>query len=179
MQQLRYAVGGALVMAAASTVGDFIWATSITEHRPLYGMIHGMLLFLCLGLCLGVASRKTVMGAIGGMLAGFLGAGGFYELWRFFGYGAMFVSWIGVWVGLGLWNGIVLERRVGIGEVLVRGGIAAIGSAIAFYAISGIWFPFRPEGWDYAIHFAAWTVAFLPGLAALLVRPATHAASFS
>jgi hypothetical protein len=47
---------------------------------------------------------------------------------------------------------------------------AAFGSGVAFYAISGIWRPFDPVGWDYAVHAAAWTLAYLPGFAALLVR---------
>ena len=34
---------------------------------------------------------------------------------------------------------------------------------------SGIWRPFNPVGWDYAVHFAAWTIAYLPGFAALMV----------
>jgi hypothetical protein len=28
--------------------------------------------------------------------------------------------------------------------------------------------PFDPRGWDYARHFVYWTVAYLPGFAALL-----------
>jgi hypothetical protein len=40
--------------------------------------------------------------------------------------------------------------------------------------ISGIWRPFNPAGWDYAVHFAAWTAAFFPGFAALfLARPSS------
>lgn len=58
-----------------------------------------------------------------------------------------------------------------MGAVLVRSALAAVGSGLGFYAISGIWFPFNPRGWDYAIHFVCWTVAYLPGFAALLLRP--------
>ena len=43
-------------------------------------------------------------------------------------------------------------------------------SCAAFYAVSGMWFPFNPAGWDYAVHFVSWTFAFLPGFAALLWR---------
>ena len=59
-------------------------------------------------------------------------------------------------------------------EVLVRSTLAAIGSGLGFYAISGIWFPFHPRGWDYAVHFAYWTAAYLPGFGALLARRATE-----
>ena len=77
---------------------------------------------------------------------------------------------VGLWVALGLLNGRVLQSHDTLGAVLVRSVLAAIGSGLGFYAISGIWFPFHPRGWDYAIHFAYWTVAYLPGFAALLVR---------
>ena len=50
-----------------------------------------------------------------------------------------------------------------------QGVIAAIASGLGFYAISGIWRPFDPEGWDYLVHFGAWTIAYFPGFAALLV----------
>jgi hypothetical protein len=83
----------------------------------------------------------------------------------------MFLMYIGVWVGLGLLNGRVLQpSRAPLSEVLIRSIVAAIGTGIAFYAISGIWFPFHPHGWDYAVHFAAWTVAYFPAFAALLLK---------
>ena len=169
MSHWREAVGGALVAASVSTLGDFIWATWITRHRPVYGLIHGTLLFLCLGLYLGARARRTAVGAAVGALLGFLAAGGFYLLAPLVGYSAMFVLWIGVWVGLGLLNGTLLQRRAGVRAALIRGSFAAIGSGSAFYAISGIWFPFHPHGWDYAIHFVSWTVAYLPGFLALLI----------
>ena len=43
-----------------------------------------------------------------------------------------------------------------------------IGSGLGFYLISGIWRPFDPKGWDYAVHFLSWTIAYLPGFVALL-----------
>ena len=169
-RDIRDAVGGALVAASVSTLGDFIWATWITRHPPVYGLTHGTLLFLCLGLYLGACAGRTVIGAVAGALLGFLAAGGFYVLAPLVGYSAMFVLWIGVWVGLGLINGTVLQKGAGIRDALIRGSLAAVGSGVAFYAISGIWFPFHPRGWDYAVHFGAWTIAYLPGLLALLVR---------
>ena len=51
----------------------------------------------------------------------------------------------------------------------MRSALAALGSGLGFYAISGIWFPFNPHGWDYAKHFVYWTIAYLPGFAALLM----------
>ena len=174
------AVGGALVMAIVSTLGDFLWANWLPHHRPIYGLAHGTLLLFVVGLYLGALSRRAATGAAGGALVGFLAAGSFYLLQPLIGYSALFVLWIGLWVALGLLNGRVLqpraEGRAGlsdpperIGHVLIRSGLAAVGSGIAFYAISGIWFPFNPHGWDYAVHFVSWTVAYLPAFAALLV----------
>jgi hypothetical protein len=169
MQHVREAAGGALVAAAASTLGDFIWATWIPRHRPVYGLIHGVLLFLCLGLYLGACAGQRVRGAAAGALLGLLAAGGFYALAPITGSWIMFVVWMGAWIGFGVLDGTVLRARAGIRDALVRGTIAALGSAVAFYAVSGIWFPFRPRGLDYAVHFACWTIAYLPGWTALLV----------
>lgn len=49
-----------------------------------------------------------------------------------------------------------------------------IGSGLGFYLISGIWRPFDPEGWDYAVHFLSWTLAYLPGFVALLYPTRRH-----
>ena len=163
------AVGGALVMAIVSTLGDFLWANWLPHHRPIYGLAHGTLLLLVVGLYLGAVSRKAAIGTAGGAFIGLLAAGGFYLLQPLIGYSALFVLWIGLWVALGLFNSRVLQQRGGVGEALIRSGLAAVGSGAAFYAISGIWFPFNPHGWDYAVHFASWAVAYLPAFAALLV----------
>ena len=172
MRHLREAIGGALVAAGVSTLGDFIWATWIPRHRPVYGLTHGTLLFLSVGLYLGACAGRTAVGATAGALLGFLAAAGFYLLAPLVGYSAMFVLWIGLWVGLGLLNETLLQRRAGMRDALIRGSLAAMASGVAFYAVSGIWFPFRPRGWDYAVHFFSWTVAYLPGLLALLItRP--------
>ena len=64
------------------------------------------------------------------------------------------------------------DVRINLGAVASRGAIAAVASGLGFWAISGIWRPFNPQGWDYAVHFGAWTVAYFPGFAALLIaRP--------
>jgi len=50
---VRASIIGAAAIAAVSTLGDFLWATVIPGHRPLYGIIHGTILFACIGLYLG------------------------------------------------------------------------------------------------------------------------------
>jgi len=81
------------------------------------------------------------------------------------------VLWMALWAAFGF----LIGRGLGgppsrTGEALARGGLAAIGSGLAFYLISGIWSRPPPGGPDYAYHFLCWTVAFLPGFLALLVR---------
>ena len=170
MSGIRAALVASLVMATASTLGDFIWATWITAHRGIYGMTHGVLLFVIAGLVLGVPAHRPLAGAIAGALVGALGAGSFYLLAPLLGYSAMFVSWFGLWFALAMAHARLHLRRPSVREVASRGGLAAVTSGIAFYAISGIWRPFDPSGWDYAAHFGAWTIAYLPGFVCLFAR---------
>jgi hypothetical protein len=166
---MRHALIGAVFIAAVSTAGDFVWATFIPRHMPRYGLSHGALLFLCVGLFLGALARRPLAGAVGGAAIGLLAAGSFYVLAPIAGYSVMFVSWFGVWIALAFFNGWLQGRPPSARDTLIRGIAAAILSGLAFYLVSGIWFPFRPRGWDYAWHFVAWIVAYLPGFAALLV----------
>ena len=159
-----------MALASVSTLGDFVWATWIPRHRPLYGLTHGALLFLCIGLFLGTLAQKRVLGALTGALIGFLAAGSFYLLAPLAGYSIMFVVWFAVWIVLGLFNERLNRRQAPVRAAAVRGLLAAAGSGVAFYLISGIWFPFDPHGWDYLAHFAGWAVAYLPGFTALLLR---------
>jgi hypothetical protein len=165
---------GALLIAAVSTLGDFIWAGLHLRHRPLYGLSHGILLFLCIGLYLGTLAKQSALGALGGAVIGLLAAGSFYVLAPIAGYSVMFFAWAFVWLALAILAGRTLRRENPLrwNEVLGRGSFAAIGSGLAFYLISGIWRPFNPQGWDYAVHFLSWTVAYLPGFSALIkVQP--------
>ena len=171
MTGLAAALGGALAIAALNTFGDFVWARFIPAHRPVFGLIHGTLLCLGIGLFLGVLRRRAVRGALAGAVIGFAAAGGYYLLARFMGYGAMFVLWMALWAAFGLLNGTAFgEPRQAIRSALGRGALAAVGSGVAFYLVSGIWRRTPAGAGDYAFHFACWTVAFLPGFAALLIR---------
>lgn len=175
---LAEAITGTLAIAAVSTAGDFIWATWIAEARGVYGFIHGALLFLAIGLFLGRLTGRAAAGAIAGACVGALAAGLYYVLAPTLGFPAMIVAWMAVWLGLAFVYGRLSAQRtnagnrhdirVNLGAVASRGVIAAIASGLGFYAISGIWRPFDPQGWDYLTHFAAWTVAYFPGFAALL-----------
>ena len=168
---MKAATTGAIVTAAVSTLGDYLWANVLPHGIPIYGLAHGLILFLTVGFCLGLPARKPVAGALGGAAIGLASAGAFYLLQPFIGYSALFVLFVALWIGLGLLTGRVLQQRDSLRAVLVRSVLAAAGSGLGFYAISGIWFPLNPHGWDYAVHFLYWTLAYLPGFGALLVAP--------
>src|SRR5262249_54567793 len=136
-----------------------------------YGFAHGLILFLTVGFCLGRPAGKPFAGAIGGAVVGLSSTGFFYLLQPFIGYSALFVLFVALWIELGLLAGRILQQRDSMRTVLLRSVAAAVGSGLGFYAISGIWFPFNPKGWDYATHFVYWTMAYLPGFLALLARP--------
>jgi len=166
---VRVTLGGAAAIAAVSTLGDFIWATWIPRHRAAYGLTHGTALFLCVGLFLGTLASKRVAGALGGALIGFAAAGSFYLLRPAMGRWTMVLAYVGAWVGLSVLNECLSSQRVAAGGAVARGALAAVASGAAFYLASGVWRPFNPQGWDYLTHFGAWTLAYFPGFAALLV----------
>jgi hypothetical protein len=168
MAGLRTSIVAALVMAAAATLGDVIWANWIPQHLAIYGMTHGILLFAIAGLVLGVPARRPLVGVVAGVIVGALAAGSFYLMRPLLGYSGMFVSWVGLWVALAVVNARLHARRASMAEVAARGAVAAAASGVAFYAISGIWRPFDPVGWDYAAHFAGWTFAYVLGFAPLM-----------
>ena len=164
---------GALLLAGASTLGDFIWAHFSLEHRATYGLIHGTLLCGVIGSYLGLLRGYTLRGAMGGAVIGLCAAAGFYALAPLAGMAAMFPLWMAFWIAFALLDARALtdlaDRAPGIRSALVRGALAAVASGLAFYAISGIWLDREPGGPNYLAHFASWSLAFLPGFLALLV----------
>ena len=167
---MRATLIGALLTAAASTLGDFVWAGLHLRHRVAYGLLHGTLLFLCIGAFFGALHHRAKLGAAVGAAIGAVSAGSFYVLAPIAGYSVMFVVWAFIWLALA-----VLVRRLlppapaSWRDTLIRGGAAMAGCGVGFYLISDIWRPFNPRGWDYAVHFVSWLVAYIPGFAALLV----------
>jgi hypothetical protein len=168
MRGVAAALACSVTIGCVSTAGDFIWATWIERHESVYGVAHGALLFCAIGFVLGVIAGRPLAGAVAGTAIGAAAATAYYLLAPFAGFTAMFLVWAGAWVALAFlyaW----LSGRGPAGAVLARGLVAAIAAGLAFYLISGIWRPFNPEGWDYAVHFAAWTAAYFPGFAALFL----------
>ena len=174
---MRHAIAGALLIAAVSTLGDFVWAGLHLRHRVVYGLTHCALLFLCMGAYFGWLHKKPLAGAIYGAAVGLAAAGSFYVLAPIAGYSVMFFVWAFIWIALAVLvgSGFAPLQRDGAmpwtwRSTLARGVLAMIGSGLGFYLISGIWRPFDPEGWDYAVHFLSWTIAYLPGFCALTLK---------
>jgi hypothetical protein len=171
MPGLAAAVLGAFLLGLLSTLGDLVWARFVTAHRAVYGLAHGTLLLSAVGLYLGALRRRPLAGVLAGALVGLLAAASFYALAPLLGYAAMFASWAALWAGFALVDarlrGGALAR-----EWVLRGLAAAVGSGLAFWAISGIWTHAAPDGPNYAYNLQCWTLAFLPGFAALLLRAA-------
>jgi hypothetical protein len=163
------ALAGALLLAALSTFGDYVWAQHVPAHRVVFGLVHGTLLLMAVGLYLGVLRGRALVGAATGALVGLLAAASFYALAPLLGYSAMFVSWMALWLGFALLDAW-LRGAAAPRETALRGVLAAVGSGLAFWAISGIWTRHEAGGPRYAYNFACWTLAFLPGFLALLLR---------
>ena len=156
---------GALLLAAITTAGDYAWFEYGIRHSVVAGILHGMVMMGSLGAVLGFSARRPAIGFLGGVAAGVLGAAMFYALWRVLGWGAMFVSWSAVWLGLAAFDHFVLRKLHGSSWIL-RGLAAAILGGIAFYLISGVWTN-HGEDPNYLWHFVSWFIAWWPGLAAL------------
>jgi hypothetical protein len=167
MRDLATGIGAALWAAVAMTAGDWIWAALELRHRPQYGLAHGTLLCVWLGGYIGLVAGRLGMGAALGGLVGLLAATSFYVLAPVFGYSAMFLSWVGLWFGLAAVVQYLSRQGVATKPALIRAVLAAAGSGVAFYAVSGIWMN-PPAPVNYAWNFAAWTAAFVPGCLALL-----------
>ena len=160
---------GILIVSAVATLGDYIWYEAGVRHRMVAGIIHGALQLMAVGGVLGWAAGRTAPGLAVGVGAGVLGALSYYAMAPAMGYPAMFISWMVVWILLAVGEGFLLQsaRRPWL-NTLARGAIAAVISGVAFYAISGtVWGPPPAGGRNYVKHFAAWLVAWAPGILAI------------
>ena len=170
---MRRALLSSVAIAALSTFGDFVWATWIPRHTMALGIGHGAILFAAVGLALGIQAGRPLRGAVGTAVIGAAAAVSYYVMAPGLGFTAMFVAWFGIWIALAAMTSRLHRWPAAWRVVTTRGVAAAVGSGLAFYVISGIWRPFDPVGWDYAVHFAAWTAAYFPGFAALIGRRPT------
>lgn len=170
MTGLAAAVAGGLLLGVLSTAYDFIWATWITQHRAIYGLVHGMTLLSAVGFVLGWAAGRPMAGLAGGAVTGLAAAASFYVLAPWLGMAAMFPAWMLLWLLFAALDAFLHGRRTASAETAVRGMIAAVLSGAAFWSISGIWLEGHGEGPDYLRNFLSWTFAYFPGFAALMLR---------
>ncbi len=49
---------GAVVTAAVSTLGDYLWKNVLPHGLPIYWFAHAIVLFSTVGVCLGLPSHK-------------------------------------------------------------------------------------------------------------------------
>jgi hypothetical protein len=173
---LGRSLSAAAILGLASTLGDWIWARALTDGAIVPAIVHGVLIFALLAAVLGLAVEKQ--GAVRRLLVtapgiGLVLAAVFYPLARVIGYlGALVVTWLGMWIALAVLTAWAAGEDQPLRRALPRGALAAVGSGLAFWLVSGMWTDPGFEG-GYVMRFALWTFAFFPGFAALLARRTT------
>lgn len=164
----------ALILAAFSTFGDWLWTNYIPDGAVLPGVLHGAAIFLILAAVLAwsAGTRRAARRLLPALPAtGIVIAAAFYPLAGLVGYiAALIITWMAMWLALAALQRWARNQAETLGRALLRGLAAAVASGLAFWAISGIWTQPSPDGPIYLRHFASWTFAFLPGFLALLVR---------
>jgi hypothetical protein len=163
---MSLAILASVALGAASTLGDMLWAGLSLRHRMGYGLLHGAAICLLIGVFVGARAGRPFSGLAAGPVVGLIAAGSFYGLAPWFRYYAMFPAWMLFWICFALLQK-VLSRESRWDSAVLRGLVAAICSGAAFYAISGIWINPPRDGPRYLYNFFAWTIAFVPGFAAL------------
>ena len=179
-----YTIGSIAVVAAAATLGDFIWYAGGVRHTITAGLVHGALLLTTVGAVLGAASGRLVKGLPLGALAGLGAALSYYVLILLMDprtYGtAIPGAWIIMWLLLAGLDGRWLRApdRRSWTEVAARGVVAAVAGGLAFALVRNILWGRAPEGGrNYLLQFVTWTFAWAPGLLALLWENARVRAS--
>src|SRR5436190_4030543 len=108
---MKAAIVASLIVAAVSTIGDYLWANVLPHGQPVYWFAHAIVLFATVGACLGWPSRKSLTGAVGAAVIGCAATLGFYFLQPLMGYSAMFVLFVALWLALGVLTGRVLQHE--------------------------------------------------------------------
>lgn len=165
---------GILGVALVATLGDYTWYTLHVRHTMLAGVIHGALLLTAVGAVLGLDARRVSKGLPIGALAGIGGALAYYLLVAVVDrrpYGvAIPAAWVTLWLLLAVLDGRWLRApaRRSWPAITVRGVLAAVFSGVAFFLVMNtLWGRPPATGKNYFLQFAAWVVAWAPGLLAL------------
>lgn len=168
---------GVLLVAAISTIGDYIWYEYGVRHQMLVGILHGAVLLAAVGGVIGAAADRSVAGLPMGALAGIGGALAYYGIVSVGGRGssttAMIVAWAAVWIILATLDGRVLRAAAPRAwrEIVTRGLLAALLGGLAFYLMMDtLWGRPPAGGRNYVVQFGAWLIAWAPGLLALTLN---------
>lgn len=177
----KAALTAAAVLGAVSTLGDWIWGRFLTDGAVLPGLVHGVVFFAVLAVVLALpcpAPARALRFLLATLPASGLGlAAAFYPLATALGYlPALLVTWAGMWLSLALLQRVASGRTETLRSALLRGAVAASASGLAFWAVSDLW---TAAGADmsYLGRLWRWSVAFLPGMLALLAEPGRASAS--
>jgi hypothetical protein len=165
---------GILAVALVATLGDYSWYTLHVRHSIMTGIIHGAVLLTAVGAVLGLDAGRVVKGLPIGTLSGVGGALIYYLLValvdrRPYGIGIP-AAWVGMWLLVALLDGRWLRapQRRPWDEIAARGVLAAVLSGIAFFLVMNtLWGRPPATGKNYLLQFAAWVLAWAPGLLAL------------
>ena len=165
---------GILGVALVATLGDYTWYTLHVRHSVLTGIVHGAVLLTAVGGVLGLDAHRVLKGLPIGALAGFGGALAYYLLAAVVDrrpYGlAIPAAWVTLWLLLAVLDGRWLRAPAPRSwpEIAIRGALAAVFSGVSFFVVMNtLWG--RPPATDrnYVVQFAAWVIAWAPGLLAL------------
>ena len=167
-------VAGILLVAATATAADWIWYSHGVHHTVAAGVIYGAAVLTAAGGALGASAGRLLRGLPIGTLAGIGGALVYYAIVATIGggtYGAAIpIAWVATWLLMAVLEGRWLRagaRRSWL-AILVRGVLAAALGGTAFYLVMNqLWGAPPPGGRNYAMQFAAWTIAWAPGLLTL------------
>jgi hypothetical protein len=161
---------GIVVVAAVATAGDYIWYEVGVGNRMTTGIIHGAVLLTAVGGVLGALGGRFLTGLPLGAIAGVAGALVYYAAATAVGgIAAMVIAWAALWIVLAVFDGRILRRvKLPPPEIVSRGVLAAVLGAVAFYAMLNVLWGRPPAGGrNYALQFAAWMIAWAPGIMAL------------
>ena len=174
-------VFGILGVAAVATLTDYAWYTLQVRHSVMAGVIDCAVILTAFGAVLGLDAGKVWKGLSIGALAGIAGALVYYLLValvdrRVYG-SAIPAAWVTLWLILAVFDGRWLRApaRRSWTAIAIRGVCAAILSGVAFFLVMNtLWGRPPATGKNYFVQFAAWVIAWTPGMLALTL--ASHRA---
>ena len=168
---------GILIVAAFATTGDYLWYTRGVRHTIANGVVYGALLLTVVGGVLGASAGHVLKGLPIGTLAGIGGALSYYVIVALIGgttYGAAIpAAWVVLWLLLAALDGRWLRAPVRRpwSEVAARGGLATVLASIAFALVMPtLWGRPPAAGRNYLLQFAAWSLAWAPGILTLTTK---------